>query len=206
MSNYKVEQFRESVMALYGKNLFWCKEYNYLWWTDVVTGTVFRMDFNNNYTMSMFKILGENTISFCLPVYGKKDQFIVGAGRRLLLVNWDGYTTMGTITKVLTEIPIAGVRINGFNVDKQGRLYFGTMMSEEQTDFYDFTKRVGGLYRYTITDGLVQLKDNVGIGSGITWNNTFTKMYFTDSYDLFIYEYDFDFKTGSISEYRLGVF
>jgi gluconolactonase len=201
MSNYKVEQFRESVMSLYGKNLFWCKEFNYLFWTDVATGSVFRMDFNNNYTMSMFKILGENTISFCLPVYGKKDQFIVGAGRRLLLVNWDGYTTMGTITKVLTEVPINGVRINGFNVDKQGRLFFGTMMSEEQTDFYDFTKRIGGLYRYTMTEGLVQLKDNVGIGSGITWNNTFTKMYFVDSFDLSVYEYDYDFKTGSISEY-----
>ena len=202
MASYKVEQFRDSVMNLYGKNLFYCKEFNYLYWTDVTVGSVFRMDFNNHNSISMFKILGENTISFCVPIYGKKDQYIVGAGRRLLHVTWDGHTTMGQITKVLTEVPINGVRINQFNVDKQGRLYFGTMLSEEHGNFYDFTKRVGGLYRFTMTEGLVQLKDNVGMGNGITFNNTFTKMYFVDSFDLNIFEYDFDFKTGSICKIK----
>lgn len=187
-------------MNLLGKNLFHCKDTNVLFWCDVLGGQVLRMDLNNNNTIRMFKILGEKTISFCVPIHGKKDQFIVGAGRRLLLVNWDGTTTIGQITKVLGEIPINGVRINQFNVDKQGRLYFGTMICEEQGDVMDLHKRIGGLYRFTMTEGLVQLKDNIGMGNGITWNHTCNKMFFVDSYDLNVCEFDFDHKTGNISK------
>jgi gluconolactonase len=200
MSNFKVEQIHESVMNLLGKNLFHCNDTNVLYWCDILGGQILRMDLNNNNTIRVFRILGERTISFCVPIKGKKDQYIVGAGRRLLLVNWDGNTTIGQIAKVLGEIPINGVRINQVNVDKQGRLYFGTMISEEQGDVMDLHKRIGGLYRFTSAEGLVQLKDNVGVGNGIAWNSNFSKMFFTDSFDLSIYEFDFDLKTGNISK------
>lgn len=188
-------------MNLLGKNLFFCKDTNTLWWCDVLGGQVLSMNLNNNNAMRVFKILGEKTISFCVPIQGKKDQFIVGAGRRLLLVNWDGNTTVGQIAKVLSEIPVSGVRINQFNVDKQGRLYFGTMINEEQGDVMDLKTRIGGLYRFTMTEGLVLLKDNIGMGNGITWNNGWNKMFFIDSYDLSVYEFDFDIKTGKISKF-----
>lgn len=200
MSNFKVEQIHESVMNFVGKNLFHCKDTNVLYWCDVLGGQVFRMDLNNNYTLRMFRILGEKTISFCVPIHGKKDQYIVGAGRRLLLVTWDGIHTMGQIVKVVGEVPINGVRINQFNVDKQGRLYFGTMICEEQGDVMDLHKRIGGLYRFTMTEGLVQIKDNIGMGNGIVFNFNFSKMFFVDSYDMSVFEFDFDFKTGNISE------
>jgi gluconolactonase len=198
MSNFKVEHIQESVMNFLGKNLFFCKDTNVLYWTDVLGGQVFKMDLNNNNKLSMFKILGERVMSFCVPIQGKKDQFIVGAGRRLLLVNWDGVHTMGQIVKVLAEVNVTGVRINQYRVDKQGRLFFGTMINEEQGDVFDFQKRIGGLYRFTIQDGLVQLKDNVGMGNGIVFNKDYNKMFFVDSFDLNVYEFDYDFKTGNI--------
>ena len=201
MSNYKVEQICESVMSLLGKNLFHCKDTNVMIWCDVLGGQVFHMDLNNHNTISMFKILGEKTISFCVPIHGMKDQYIVGAGRRLLVVNWDGSTVIGLITKVLVEITINGVRINQFSIDKQGRLYFGTMLSEEQSDVMNLQKRVGCLYRFTISEGLVLLKDNVGMGNGITWNSACNKMFFIDSYDMNIYEFDFDLKTGNVGKF-----
>ena len=185
-------------MSLLGKNLFHCKDTNVLIWCDVLGGQVFHMDLKHQNNIRMFRILGEKTISFCVPIHGKKGQYIVGAGRRLLLVTWDEFTVMGQITKVLGEIQINGVCINQFNIDKQGRLYFGTMLSEEQGDVMDLHKRVGGLYRFTISEGLVLLKDNVGMSNGITWNNAFNKMFFIDSYDLNIYEFDFDLKTGNV--------
>jgi sugar lactone lactonase YvrE len=74
------------------------------------------------------------------------------------------------------------------------------MICEEQGDVMDLKKRIGGLYRFTVNDGLVLLKDNVGMGNGIVWNNTYNKMYFVDSYGLNIYEFDFDLKTGNICE------
>lgn len=202
MSNFKVEQIHDSVMNLVGKNMFFCKDTNVLFWCDVLGGVVFKMDLNNNNKMSMFKILGENVICFCVPIVGKKDQFIVGAGRRILLVNWDGIHTMGQIVKVLGEVPVNGVRINQMRVDKQGRLFFGTMINEEQGDVFDMHKRIGGFYRFTMHDGVVVLKDNIGMGNGFVWNNNYTKMYFIDSFDLSILEFDYDIKTGNISKFR----
>lgn len=200
MSSFKVEQMTESVMNLVGKNLFHCKDTNMLFWCDVLGGQVCCMDLNNHNKMSMFRLMGEKVICFCVPIHGKKDQFIVGAGRRLLHVTWDRVHTMGQIMKVLGEVPVTGVRMNTCRVDKQGRLFFGTMISEEQGDVLDLHKRIGCLYRYTMHDGLVQIKDNIGLSNGMAWNSTWTKMYFVDSFDMNVYEFDYDIKTGNISE------
>lgn len=201
MSNFKVEHIHESVMNFVGKNIFHCKDTNVLFWTDILGGQIFKMDLNNHNKMFMFRIIGEKIVSFCIPIHGKKDQFIVGAGNRVLLVTWDGLHTMGQIVKVLCEIPVNGVRINGYAVDNQGRLFFDTMINEEFGTVFDANKRIGGLYRYTMHDGLVQLKEKVGLGNGIVFNVNYTKMYFVDSYDLNIQEFDYDFKTGNISKF-----
>jgi sugar lactone lactonase YvrE len=203
MSNYKVELIPESVMNFIGKNFYYCKETNFVYWCDVLGGQVFKMDLNNHYKIYMFKILGEKTISFCVPIYGKKDQFLVGAGTRLLHVTWDGIHTMGQIVKVLTEVPVTGVRLHSYAVDNQGRLFFATMIDEEYGNIFDMDKHIGGLYRYTMHDGLVQMKNKVGLGNGIVFNNTFTKMYFVDSYELSVFEFDYDFKTGNIANQKV---
>lgn len=123
---------------------------------------------------------------------------------------------MGTIVKVLCELPVNGVRFNQFKVDKMGRLFFGTCLTEEVGESMDMLKRIGSFYklvnlskvgkfqehflcpRFTMTEGLVMLKDNLGMGNGFVWNNMWNKMYFVDSYDMNIYEFDFDVKTGNI--------
>lgn len=187
-------------MNMAGKNLFHCKDTNMMYWCDVLGGQAMCMDLNNHNKMSMFRLLGEKVLCFCIPIHGKKDQFIVGAGNRLLQVTWDGVHTMGQIMKVLCELPVTGVRMNQCKVDKQGRLWFGTMISEEQGEVLDVHKRIGSLYRYTMHDGLVQMKENIGMGNGMAWNSTWNKMYFVDSYDLKVYEFDYELKTGNISE------
>jgi len=202
MSNYKVEQVHESVMCLLGKNIFHSMDNNTLMWCDVLGGSVMSMDLNNHNKMFMFRIIGENTISFCVPIEGKKNQYIVGAGNRLLLVTWDGVHTMGQITKVLCEIPVSGVRINQCKVDKMGHLYFGTMLNEEHGDIFDMQKRIGAIYRFSMNDGLMMMKDEMGLANGMAWNSTWTKMYFVDSYDMACYEFDFDMKTGNISNQK----
>lgn len=200
MSNFKVETMPESVMNFVGKNLFHCKDTNMMYWCDILGGTVFKMDLSNHNKLHMFRLLGEKIISFCVPIHGKKDQFIVGAGRRLMLVTWDGTHSMGQIVKVLCEIPVTGVRFNQFKVDKMGRLWFGTMINEEHGDVFDMNKHICSLYRYTVQDGLKMMKDKIGMGNGITFNTTFTKMYFIDSYELMVNEFDYDLKTGTMSK------
>lgn len=204
MSNLKIEQVTESVMNLMGKNLFFCNETNSLYWTDVIGGTIFRMDMTTTHNkLHACRIMGETSVSFCIPIQGKRDQYIVGCGRRLLLVQWDGLTTMAQIVRVLVEIPVTGVRMNECNVDSKGRLYFGTMTSEEHGETVDTSKRIGSLYCYTMQDGLIQLRENVGLSNGITWNNQNTKLYYVDSLDLNIKVFDYDVKTGSITNEKV---
>jgi len=204
MSNFTIEHVRESVMSLVGKNLFFDKDINVLFWTDVLGGQIFKLDLNNN-MINVCRILGEKTISFVVPIKGKRDQFIVGAGKRLLQITWDGVHTIGQIQKVLGELQNNGARFNQFKVDKQGRLFFGTMINEEQGDVVDHNKRIGALYRFTMQEGIVLLKDSVGMGNGIVWNNQFNKMYFVDSFDTNIIEFDYDLKTGNIHNQNIFV-
>lgn len=145
------------------------------------------------------RLLGEGGLSFIFPVEGTKNEFIVGAGKRLLLITWDGLTTILTIKRVLVELPITGVRFNDAKTDSRGRLYVGTMIDGETGNIFDFTKRVGSLYMYTLTEGLVELKTKVGFANGITFNEKTGTMYFVDSYDLNIKQYMWDVKTGKIS-------
>jgi len=191
-------------MSIVGANIFYSMDNNTLMWCDIFGGQVFSMDLSNHNKMHMFKILGEKEISFCVPIEGKKNQYIVGAGKRLLLVTWDGVHTMGKITKVLCEIPISGVRLTQFKVDKMGRLFFGTMIDhEDEKECMNMEKRIGAIYRFSVKDGLEVLKESIGFSHGMAWNSTWTKMYFVDSYDLFIYEFDYDLKTGNISNQKV---
>ncbi|CAO1332344.1 unnamed protein product [Diamesa serratosioi] len=198
MASFKVEQVLSSPMSFIGDCPFFNVDTNVLYYVDTLGGSVYHFDYNTNKTYTA-RILGEHVISFIVPVYGNEHQFVVGAGKRLLLINWDGITTMATITRVLAELPVDGLRFNDGKTDSKGRLYLGTMISEEMGEVFDMHKRVGSFYKYTVQGGLVELKKNVGLSNGMAWNDKTNKFYFCDSYDLNVKEYDFDVKTGTIS-------
>lgn len=149
------------------------------------------------------KILGETYISFIFPVEGTTNQYIIGAGKRLLLITWDGVHTMAQITRILTELPFDGVRFNEATTDTRGRLFLGTMITEETGTTFDMTKRVGSLYRFTMEEGLVELKKKVGMSTGLTFDHTNNTFYFVDSYDMNIKQFMYDVKTGTITSEKI---
>jgi gluconolactonase len=195
---FNVEQMTNTTMSFIGEAPYYDGTTQSLYWVDILGGQMFRMDTTTNKTYTA-RILGENYISFIFPVEGTTNQFIVGAGRRLLLITWDGMTTMGQIVRILGELPTDGVRFNDAKVDSRGRLYLGTMISEETGNVFDMNKRVGSLYRFTMTEGLTEIKTKIGLSNGITFNDKTNTMYFVDSYDLTIKQFGYDGKTGAIS-------
>lgn len=195
---FKVEPITSTTMSLIGEGPFYDGETQNLYYTDIMGGQIFRFDTTTSRTYTA-RILGETFISFIVPVDGTTNQFIIGAGKRLLLITWDGTTTMAQITRILTELPMDGVRFNDAKTDSRGRLYLGTMITEETGNVFDFTKRVGSLYRYTMTEGLTEIKTKVGLSNGIAFNDKTNTMYFVDSYDLNIKQFGYDVKTGTIS-------
>jgi gluconolactonase len=126
--NFKVEQMTGTTMSFMGEAPYYDGETGYLYWTDIIGGQIFRMDTTTQRVYTA-RILGETYISF-----------IVGAGKRLLLINWDGVHTMAQIVRILTELPFDGVRFNDAKTDSRGRLYLGTMISEETGTVFDFKK------------------------------------------------------------------
>lgn len=197
-TTYKVDQVTGTTMNLVGEAPFYDSETYSLYWTDIVGGQIYRMDTTTN-KLYTAKVLGETYISFVIPVSGTTNQFIIGAGKRLLLINWDGVHTMAQIVRILTELPFDGVRFNDAKTDSYGRLYLGTMISEETGNIFDFTKRVGSLYRYTMEEGLTELKTKVGLSNGIAFNEKANTFYYVDSYDLKVYQYMYNGKTGGIT-------
>jgi len=203
-TNYKVEQMMGTTMNFVGEAPFYDGETENLYWTDIIGGSLFRMDMTT-WHLHTAKVLGETYMSFIIPVDGTTNQFIVGAGKRLLLITWDGVHTMAHIVKILTELPFDGVRFNDAKTDSHGRLYLGTMISEETGTVFDLKKRIGSLYRFTMEDGLVELKGKVGMSNGMAFNYKTNTFYYVDSYDLHIKQYMFDVKTGHISGEKILV-
>lgn len=187
-----------TTMAFVGEAPYFDGTTGNLYWVDIMGGQMFRMDTTTNRTYTA-RILGETYVSFIIPVDGVTNQFVVGAGRRLLLVTWDGITTMGQIVRILAELPVDGLRFNDAQTDSRGRLFVGTMITEETGNVFDLTKRLGSLYRFTMTEGLTEIKNKVGLANGITFNEKTNTMYFVDSYDLNIKQYGYDVKTGTIT-------
>jgi sugar lactone lactonase YvrE len=200
--NFKVEQITGTTMTMLGEAPFYDGETDNLFWTDIIGGQIFRMETATNKLFTA-RILGETCLSFIVPVDGTNNQFIVGAGKRLLLINWDGIHTMAQITRILTELPFDGIRFNDAKTDNQGRLYLGTMITEETGNIFDLKKRVGSLYRYTMEEGLVELKTKVGLSNGLAFNDKTNTMYYVDSYDLNIKQFMYDIKTGNITNEKV---
>lgn len=147
-------------------------------------------------------IVGENVISFIIPVLNNATSFVIGAAKRLLLINWDGISSIATIDKVLAVLPVEGLRLNDAKADSKGHLYVGTMMAEEVGDVYG-DKRICKLYKYSTKGGLVEIQSDVGLSNGIALNEAANKFYFVDSFDLNVKEYDFDATNGTINNETL---
>lgn len=196
--NCKIEQVTGTTMSFIGEAPFYDHETQFLYWTDLVGGQIFRMDTSTNKVWTA-KLLGETHISFIVPIDGTTNQFIVGAGKRLLLITWDGIHTMATIVRILTELPYDGVRFNDAKTDSHGRLYLGTMISEYDHTVFDFKKRICSLYRYTMEEGLIELKTKVGLSNGLAFNDKTNTFYYVDSYDLNVKSFLYDYKTGNIT-------
>jgi sugar lactone lactonase YvrE len=94
------------------------------------------------------------------------------------------------------EIDKPGNRCNDGKCDAAGRLWIGTMHVEARLN-------EGTLYCY---DGSLQKKlDGISVSNGICWSNDNTTMYYIDSFDYNIKAYDFELKTGNISNERIVV-
>jgi sugar lactone lactonase YvrE len=86
-------------------------------------------------------------------------------------------------------------RFNDGKVDRQGRLWCGTLGEDDQS----------ALYRLDADGTVHTMETGVTISNGIGWSPDEKTMYYTDSAIRTIYAYDFDSSSGAVSKRRIFV-
>ena len=84
--------------------------------------SITRYDYKENKAYSA-KIPGYPVVSFIIPVEGTNDQFLLGVGKQLLLVLWDGRSNQANPIKVVGEVEkdMEENRFNDAKCDPFGR-------------------------------------------------------------------------------------
>ena len=164
-----------------GEGPLWHPTEKLVYWTDIPAGRVFRYD----------PATGMHEICYTGEVVGG---FTVQADGSLLFFMERGAVKIwrdGALTTVIGEISDEReTRFNDVIADPEGRVFCGTMPTHE---------RPGRLYRLD-TDGTLHLiLEDVGISNGMGFTSDHRTMYFTDTPTLNIYRFDYDRKTGGIS-------
>lgn len=206
MASYKVEVVESSPISVLGEGPHWDVDRQSLYYIDIYGDkqSISRFDYKENKTYNAV-IPGYPVVSFIIPVDKTHDQFIVGAGKKIALIRWDGRSSQATTLKIVGEVEpdLEENRFNDAKCDPSGAFFGGTMRIEIGNDLFE--KRLGTFYRYTSKEQFVPLKPKIGCSNGLTWNERTNKFYYIDSVDLDVKEYDYDPKTKNISNERVVI-
>lgn len=155
-----------------------------VYWVDITAGRMFR------YTPATGK---HEQVYEGRPIGG----YTIQADGSLLFFQDQGAVAIwraGEMTTVIDEIPDEReTRFNDVFADPAGRVFCGTMPTKD---------RLGRLYRLDPDGSLSLLLENVGCSNGMGLTPDGKGLYFTDSEAHTIYRFDYDVKTGAISNQR----
>jgi gluconolactonase len=143
MASYKVEPVDSTPISVLGEGPHWCVERQSLYYNDIYGDkqSISRYDYQENKTYNA-KIPGHPVISFIIPVDGTNDQFIVGSGKKIVLIQWDGKGNEAKAVKTVGEVEpnMPENRFNDAKCDPFGRFYGGTMRIGELRQLCDCEK------------------------------------------------------------------
>lgn len=125
-------------------------------------------------------------------------EFIIGTNKKITLIEWDGKSSEAKFVKTVGEVEfdLPDNRFNDAKVDSKGRFYGGTMRLEEKGDIFE--ARLGTFYRFDSKQKkFIALKKNIGVSNGLCWNEAGNLLYYIDSCDLDVKEYQVD-RSGDI--------
>lgn len=197
--SYTIEEISGSLVEM-AEGPYWDVATQNLYYVNLIAGKILRYSYKENEVYAA-KVEGEQFASFIIPLDGTKDQFAIGCGRRVQIVQWDGVAIKAKVIHTLFEVQMNddrydGNRFNDAKCDAKGRLFAGTMRHEG--DKYEH--RWGELYKYD-KNKVELLKSDIGISNGMAWNNATKTFYFIDTADFEVKEYDYDLNNGKIGEF-----
>lgn len=163
-----------------GENPLWHPLEHRLYWTDIPTGRLFQFDPGTGEHRQIFA--GRPVGGFTFQADGGlllfMDRGTIGSWRN------------GELTDLLSSLPQERhSRFNDVYADRTGRVFCGTMSTDQQP---------GRLYRLD-TDGHLHLVlEGIGCSNGIAISEDQKDFYYTDSFARQIYRFDYDDITGNL--------
>jgi sugar lactone lactonase YvrE len=173
------------VMNGLGEGPLWHPIEHQLYWTDILTGTLYRASPEKDSYEKMFFDLQIGAFAF-----SKQGGFILATDR--------GFFDLNLVTREInllwiTPIKYKGERLNDGKVDPAGRFWAGSM---------DPQNKRGALFRLDPDDSKHIMLTEIGISNGLDWSPDRKTMYYTDSLQYTIYQFDYELDTGAITNQR----
>lgn len=165
----------------------WAKDEQALYWIDVRGKTIRRRDHQTGEIRSW----ATPDLIGCLALR-QQGGAIVGLRQGVATFDFDA----GVFEMLLTLPPgQPDMRFNDGHCDRQGRFWAGTMD--------DSTRQpVGHLYRFD-SRGAMRMLERVAVPNSLCWSPDGAVMYFADGLEPIIWAFDFDIRTGEMSNRRI---
>lgn len=170
-----------------GENPLWDERRQMVYWTDIPNGRLYRWDYRT----------GAHERFYSDPAGKPIGGFTLQADGALLLF---GHNTIcrldpdsGELTTLVRDFEEGVDRFNDVIADPRGRVFAGTMGPDGVS---------GGLYRVDLDGSITCLFRGTGCSNGMGFSPDLKLFYWTDSTAKRIFRFDYDFRTGELSNRR----
>lgn len=170
-----------------GENPLWHAVEKAVYWCDIPAGRIFRFLPKTGNHEQIYH--GELVGGFTIQTDGSLLLFMARGSVKLL--------RGGKLVTVIDEIGSEReTRFNDVIADPEGRVFCGTMSTAQ---------RAGRLYRLDPPSKLTLLLEGIGCSNGLGFTPDLKHLYYTDSLARTIYIFDYDQKSGEISNRHVFV-
>ncbi|KFA53145.1 hypothetical protein S40293_03192 [Stachybotrys chartarum IBT 40293] len=202
MKTYTVNEPFLDLKCGLAESPIWEQKENVLRFVDIVNKNVYRVNLDKG-PSSLQKIQYDQAICVTAALDSSDDSFLFGGKYGIGIAKKDSNQTRLLHRFWNEEKRQDGkeerMRANDGEVDSEGRFWVNTMCDPEVTS----SAPDGVLFRLDKDGQLHRMITGVAGPNGMSWSKDDTKMYFTDTAESRIFEYDYDSKSGVISNKRV---
>ena len=191
MKEYIAKVFSQEKYSL-GESPFYDYRTKTLSWVDISEGKFYTAPADGKRKIKAFD-LGQ-AIGAAVPAE-KEESYILAAADGLYFYE----NGSARLIKKLTEYYESYQRSNDAKADAAGRLWFGSSVDD------DVHQPSGNLFCIdSAAEGKVYLREpDTKISNGMAWSRDNKKFYFSDTLQHAVFEYDYDLKSGAISNRKV---
>ncbi len=178
--------------AKLGESPVWSGRDSTLYWVDIDGMTIQALSWGQD-EPQVWNMPSRPT---CVALTADPDRFVVGMGAGLI----EYHAATGQWSELLALETTEGVRMNDGRPDAAGRMWIGSM-DERDDDAVGFPG--GHLFRVDCDGHADALVDNVATSNGLAFSPDQRTMYWTDTAQQLIWEFDYNVETGAAVNRRI---